>query len=84
MTLPNGKLEKVYMPPSLWTQYEGLLGLEDSIEGDIVDLALVKQCELKEAGVKATFSESFREVVTERVLDWFRIAEETGVTSNNL
>ena len=84
VTLPNGNVEKVYMPPSLWIQYEGLLGLEDLIEADIVDLALDEEKAQHEAGVEASFSTCFRLVVTVRVLDWFRVAEEMGVSSDSL
>ncbi|WP_430451106.1 hypothetical protein [Rhodopirellula europaea] len=84
VTLPDGKLAKVYMPPSLWVQYESLIGLEDLVEADIVELALDEREAQRKAGVKATFSTCFRLVVTVRVLDWFRVAEEMGVTSDNL
>ena len=84
VALPYGKLEKVFMPPSLWSQYEALLGLENLIEADFVELALKEQSVQQDHGVKASFSECFRAVVTDRVLDWFRAAESTGVTKDNL
>lgn len=84
VTLPHGKLEQVFMPPSLWTQYEALLGLESLVEADFVDLALKEQSAQLADGVKATFSECFRAVITDRVLDWFETAESLGVTKDTL
>lgn len=84
VTLPHGKLEKVFMPPSLWAQCEALLGLENLKEADLVELALEEQSVQQAGGIKASFSECFRAVVTDRVLDWFRTAESMGVTKDNL
>ncbi|QDV81230.1 hypothetical protein [Planctomycetes bacterium TBK1r] len=80
VTLPDGRCERVYMPPSLWIQYEALQGLEGLSESDVVDLALQEMS----VQPQASFSECFRCVVTDRVLAWFDAAEQAGLTADSL
>ena len=80
-TLLDGRREPVYMPPSLWTQYEALLVLDDIQEAEVVDMAL-KEKELQPADI--SFSECFRCVVTEHVLAWFEAAEAQVITAEYL
>lgn len=75
ITLPDGRSEAVYMPPSLWRQYSALLDLEDLCEADIVQMALNE----KEAQSNASFGECFRCIVTSMVIDWFEAAESAGL-----
>lgn len=75
ISLPDGRSEAVYMPPSLWQQYSALLDLENLQEADIVEMALNE----KSIQSNASFSECFRCIVTSRVLDWFEAAERAGL-----
>ncbi len=70
VTLPDGRSEKVYMSSDLWVQYEAMLSLDNLDEGDIVDIALKEKAAQHEANVRASFSECFRCVVTQRVIEW--------------
>ncbi|MEO1529638.1 MAG: hypothetical protein AAFX06_29815 [Planctomycetota bacterium] len=80
IALISGAVEDVYMPPSLWIQYEALLSLEGISEADIAELAL-EEMPLQKG---ATFADCFRAVVTWRVNDWLRVTERMGLTVDTL
>jgi hypothetical protein len=84
VALPTGNFETVFMSGSLWLQYEALLELENLSEADFVVFAIEEKSAQLASGVNASFGECFRAVVTDRVLDWFRAAEEAGVSSETL